>query len=113
MTPAAASRRLPHLLAGLAALAAATAAAPGPARADGPVPGIDCKCRANGTYYRTGERACIGTADGPRTAECRMVQNVTSWAVTGEGCVVARARSAGGADAAGGRGATPRPAPPA
>jgi hypothetical protein len=49
-----------------------------------------------------GERACIGTPDGPRTAECGMVQNVTSWTVTGEGCVVARLRPAGGVTAAGG-----------
>lgn len=103
MTLAAAFRRLRRLLLlGSLTGLAAFAGPPAPARADGPVPGIDCKCRANGTYYRMGERACIGTADGPRTAECRMVQNVTSWAVTGEGCVVARARSTGGAAAAGG-----------
>ena len=93
MTPAAAPRRpRPRFLPGLAALAAALlAVAPfAAARADGPAHGVDCKCRANGTYYRMGERACIGTPDGPRTAECGMVLNVTSWKVTGEGCVVAR-----------------------
>ena len=101
MTLAAVSRRLRHPFLGLAALAA-VAGPPVAVRADGPVPGIDCKCRANGTYYRMGERACIGTPDGPRTAECGMVQNVTSWTVTGEGCVVARLRPAGGVTAAGG-----------
>ena len=102
MTFATAPCRFRHLLLGLAVLAAAA----GPsvtARADGPVPGIDCKCRANGTYYRMGERACIGTPDGLRTAQCGMVQNVTSWTVTGEGCVVAtRPSPAGGPATAGG-----------
>ena len=105
MTPAAAPRRSRPFLLGLALLAAtATATVPGgAARAEGPLRGADCKCRANGIYYRMGERACIGTAEGPRTAECRMVQNVTSWSVTGEGCVVAGlSRPAGGAAAAGG-----------
>ena len=72
----------------LAFLAAASAAA-----ADGVGPGaaapyIDCKCRANGRSYALGERACVYTPGGPQIAECRMVQNVTSWAVQGEGCVV-------------------------
>lgn len=100
MTPAAAPRRFRPLLLGLALLAATVPG--GAARAEGPVHGPDCKCRANGIYYRMGERACIGTAEGPRTAECRMVQNVTSWSVTGEGCVVARLSRTAGATAAGG-----------
>lgn len=103
MTPAAAPRRSRPFLLGLALLAAIATVPGGAARADGPVHGVDCKCRANGIYYRMGERACIGTAEGPRTAECRMVQNVTSWSVTGEGCVVAGlSRPAGGTAATGG-----------
>jgi hypothetical protein len=51
-------------------------------------PYIDCKCRANGRTYGLGERACLYTPGGFRTARCRMVLNVTSWAVEGEeGCV--------------------------
>lgn len=82
-------RRL-NLLARAAALLACTSTAPA-AAGDG-VPGsayLDCKCRANGRNYALGERTCLYTPSGPRIAECRMVQNVTSWSVRdGEGCVL-------------------------
>ena len=51
-------------------------------------PRIDCKCRANGRSFELGERVCLQTASGYRLAECRMVQNVTSWRVEAEGCLV-------------------------
>ena len=57
-------------------------------RAQGPIPGIRCSCRANGRSYEVGERACIATPSGPRLARCRLVQNVTSWEVEAEGCEV-------------------------
>jgi hypothetical protein len=72
-----------------------------PAVAEGGVAGtpyIDCKCRANGRTFGLGERACVYTPDGPRIARCRMVQNVTSWAVEdGQGCVSSALRPGGGA----------------
>jgi hypothetical protein len=49
---------------------------------------IDCTCRANGHSYHLGERVCLSTPQGFRVAECRMSQNVTSWAVGSEDCVV-------------------------
>jgi hypothetical protein len=53
------------------------------------VPERDCTCRANGRSYRMGERVCLRAPDGAlRTAECRMVQNVTSWAFSQESCGV-------------------------
>ncbi len=53
------------------------------------VPERDCTCRANGRSYHMGERVCLRTPDGAlRTAECRMVQNVTSWAFSQEACDV-------------------------
>ena len=67
-------------------LLAAAPAAPGSGR-------IECTCRANGRSYALGERACLNTPCGPRMAECRMSQNVTSWVVQGEeGCVVSQLR---------------------
>jgi hypothetical protein len=72
-------------LALLTAVSAAAADGVGPGAA---APYIDCRCRANGRSYALGERACVYTPGGPRIAECRMVQNVTSWAVQGDGCVV-------------------------
>jgi hypothetical protein len=49
---------------------------------------IDCRCRANGRTYELGQRVCLSTPSGHRVAECRMVQNVTSWAVAQEDCSV-------------------------
>jgi hypothetical protein len=66
-----------------------------PARSAGPpsrqaqgAPRIDCTCRANGHSYQLGERVCLKTPEGFRIAECRMSQNVTSWAVGRDDCVV-------------------------
>jgi hypothetical protein len=67
------------------------AADPAPGRAETPVaapaPGIACTCRANGRSYTLGQRVCLATPEGFRLAECRMVQNVTSWSFTAEPCV--------------------------
>lgn len=49
---------------------------------------IECRCRANGQSFELGQRTCLLTPDGYRLAECRMVQNVTSWRVERDGCVV-------------------------
>lgn len=57
--------------------------------------GIACTCRANGRSYALGARACIRTPDGFRIAQCRMVQNVTSWLASDEGCVVSALRRTG------------------
>jgi hypothetical protein len=79
------------LAAAMLALAAASlpvqAAEAAPRQAQG-APRIDCTCRANGHSYHLGERVCLSTPKGFRIAECRMSQNVTSWAVGGEDCVV-------------------------
>ncbi len=56
------------------------------AAAPAPDPHANCMCRANGQRYHVGERVCLNTAAGLRMAECRMAQNVTSWAVQGEAC---------------------------
>ena len=49
---------------------------------------IECHCRANGRAYELGDRVCLPTPSGQRVAECRMVQNVTSWSFGGEDCSV-------------------------
>jgi hypothetical protein len=73
----------------LGAAAPAAAANFGHQPPHGIVPERDCTCRANGRSYRMGERVCLRTPDGAlRTAECRMVQNVTSWAFSQEACDV-------------------------
>ncbi len=51
-------------------------------------PRIECRCRANGQYFSLGERTCLLAPEGYRLARCRMVQNVTSWQVESDGCVV-------------------------
>ncbi len=89
-------RRLRAAAAAALVTLAAPVAAPGPAAtaaAQGSGnPAIACRCRANGHDYELGERACLRTPAGLRLAECRMVQNVTSWSVlagaAGEGCGV-------------------------
>ena len=55
-----------------------------------PLPGNrpPCTCRANGQHYELGERACLSTPQGYRLATCTLSQNVTSWRVSGESCVV-------------------------
>lgn len=87
--------RLGPQLAMLAALLAAPAileaAAPpaGPGQAPVAAPrAIECHCRANGRAYQLGDRVCLSTPSGQRVAECRMVQNVTSWSFGSEDCSV-------------------------
>ena len=87
-------RRDGALLAILAALllpaplkAAAPPAGPGQAPVAAPR-AIECHCRANGRAYQLGDRVCLPTPSGQRVAECRMVQNVTSWSFGGEDCSV-------------------------
>lgn len=74
-----------------AALLGAAGALPAVAQeAPPPLPGNrpPCTCRANGQEYELGERACLSTPQGHRLATCTMSQNVTSWQVSGESCVV-------------------------
>lgn len=53
---------------------------------------IDCTCRANGRRYALGDRVCLVTPSGLRSARCRMAQNVTSWEIEDEaGCAVTAA----------------------
>ena len=87
-------RRDSALLAILAALllpaplkAAAPPAGPGQAPVAAPR-AIECHCRANGRAYQLGDRVCLPTPSGQRVAECRMVQNVTSWSFGSEDCSV-------------------------
>ena len=54
---------------------------------EGPfVPIHDCTCRFQGEDVKLGERRCIRTSDGPRTAQCVMEQNVTSWRAGRDEC---------------------------
>ena len=54
---------------------------------EGPfVPVHNCTCRFEGTDVPLGQRRCIRTAQGPRSAVCVMEQNVTSWRPSGEEC---------------------------
>jgi hypothetical protein len=53
---------------------------------------INCTCRAYGRSFRVGEQVCLSTAKGYRTAECRMQQNVTNWAVSPDECSVSASR---------------------
>ena len=62
-----------------------------PANAQALNPHINCTCRANGRSYALGERVCLVTPSGKRVAECRMQQNVTSWAIGSDDCVVSAA----------------------
>ena len=52
----------------------------------GPFPAHDCTCGFDGADVPPGERRCIRTAQGSRTATCVMEQNVTSWRRSGEDC---------------------------
>jgi len=49
---------------------------------------IECRCRANGRTFGLGEKVCLQTPAGYRIAECHMVQNVTSWSIAKEDCMV-------------------------
>jgi len=59
---------------------------------------IECRCRANGQSYELGSRVCLSTPRGYRLAECRMQQNVTSWAIGGEDCSPTAGRDNGRTD---------------
>ncbi len=61
------------------------------ANAPPPFPGwhdFKCACIANGRSYELGERVCLKTPSGYRLAECRMSQNVMSWAMQADRCDV-------------------------
>lgn len=84
---------LPLLARGLLGLLVAVPWAGAVAQAPGAPPGRHpCTCRAHGRSYGLGERACILSPAGWRIAECRMAQNVTSWALSGEACEVSAGR---------------------
>ena len=78
------------LLSGILAIAALlplTARAIEFHHSEGPfVPTHNCTCRFDGGEVPLGQRHCIHTADGPRSALCVMEQNVTSWRLSNEGC---------------------------
>lgn len=57
-----------------------------PKREAAAAPPHDCSCRFAGESVPLGERRCLTTAQGPRTAECVMVQNVTSWRPGEDAC---------------------------
>ncbi len=50
------------------------------------IPGTECMCRANGTFYNEGERTCLRTASGRRLALCNKVLNVLNWALSDNPC---------------------------
>ncbi|SON58384.1 hypothetical protein HDIA_4843 [Hartmannibacter diazotrophicus] len=45
-----------------------------------------CSCRFQGSEWKLGERACITLGNKSVMMECRMNQNVTSWAPLKGGC---------------------------
>ena len=54
---------------------------------EGPfVPVHNCTCRFEGTEVPLGQRRCIRTAQGPRSAMCVLEQNVTSWRPSADEC---------------------------
>lgn len=75
---------MPLVLAMLACAGPAGAQEHGPLRSVQHPP--DCTCRAQGRTFALGESICLRTPEGSRMAECRMVLNVTSWAVTVRPC---------------------------
>lgn len=77
---------LPGLLLPLPALGAAAPIGGSDHAQAGSPRAIDCRCRANGRTYELGQRVCLPTPSGHRVAECRMVQNVTSWSFDQEDC---------------------------
>jgi hypothetical protein len=66
---------------GAAAILAATASAGSGARA-----ADACTCHYKGENVPLGSRRCLQTPDGPRTAECVVETNVTSWRASSEPC---------------------------
>jgi len=45
-----------------------------------------CTCRAPGRRVQLGDTICLITPKGPKRAMCVMLQNVTSWSISDEGC---------------------------
>ena len=52
---------------------------------------IPCRCRAHGTAYQVDEVVCLVTPRGPLKARCARVDNITSWIISDEPCVMAAA----------------------
>jgi hypothetical protein len=50
------------------------------------IPGTECMCRGNGTFYNEGERTCLRTATGRRLALCNKVLNVLNWEISENPC---------------------------
>ena len=54
---------------------------------EGPfIPTHNCTCRFDGGEVPLGQRRCLHTANGLRSALCVMEQNVTSWRLSNEEC---------------------------
>ncbi|MGH6816668.1 MAG: hypothetical protein ACREC6_13295 [Hyphomicrobiaceae bacterium] len=53
---------------------------------DQPIP---CRCRAHGTAYQVDDVVCLVTPRGPLKARCARVDNITSWIISDEPCVMA------------------------
>jgi predicted phosphohydrolase len=50
------------------------------------IPGTECMCRGNGTFYNEGQRTCLRTATGRRLALCNKVLNVLNWEISENPC---------------------------
>ncbi|MGL4439582.1 MAG: hypothetical protein ACRCUE_09930 [Bosea sp. (in: a-proteobacteria)] len=50
------------------------------------LPGTECMCRGNGTFYHEGQRTCLRTATGRRLALCNKVLNVLNWEISDNPC---------------------------
>ena len=53
----------------------------------------ECTCRAKGANVALGSLICLATANGLRTAECVMEQNVSSWRISNQPCPEAQLRA--------------------
>ncbi len=51
-----------------------------------PIHNPECTCRFKGENVPLGGRRCLQTPAGPRTAECVLELNVTSWRALGQAC---------------------------
>ena len=52
----------------------------------------NCTCRYRGEDVQLGELRCLATPEGPRSAQCVMEQNVTSWHPVSDPCPEASLR---------------------
>lgn len=51
------------------------------------LPGTECACIANGTFFQKGEQACVRSPNGSkRIAMCGMNQNVLHWQLSEVSC---------------------------